>query len=461
LPPQLLRRSAATHRHRPGAGAQAGHPDLRRTGVGTRRVGSGADPQSAQGPPEGTRPHLPVHLAQPGGGRLCRRPDRRHVRRQAGRGRAARGPVQGARSPLHQILAEGGALRRPRPPARFRRPAPHRGIGHEHLGRSVPRRRSARLPRGRDRSPGARQPERECPGAQAMRRLWLILALLTVLCTIGDARAGLIETPMFEEAVARGDLPPVAQRIPERPRVIDLAAMGKLPGRHGGRIVTIMGSQKDIRMMTVYGYARLVTFDQQMNLVPDILDSYEVEEGRIFTLPLRPGHKWSDGHPFTAEDFRFYWEDVALNEELSRGGPPIELLVDGKPPVFEVLDELTVRYSWDQPNPEFLTAIAGALPVSLYQPAHYLKQLHIRYGDPEAAERMVKAENVRGWSSLYTRKSRQYRQENVDLPSLQPWVIATTAPAEQFVFKRNPYFHRIDANGRQLPYVDEIVMAIA
>ena len=203
------------------------------------------------------------------------------------------------------------------------------------------------------------------------------------------------------------------------------------------------------------------TFDQQMNLVPDILDSYEVEEGRIFTLHLRPGHKWSDGHPFTAEDFRFYWEDVALNEELSRGGPPIELLVDGKPPVFEVLDELTVRYSWDQPNPEFLTAIAGALPVYLYQPAHYLKQFHIRYGDPEEIERMVKAENVRGWSSLYTRKSRQYRQENVDLPSLQPWVIATTAPAEQFVFKRNPYFHRIDANGRQLPYVDEIVMAIA
>ena len=41
-----------------------------------------------------------------------------------------------------------------------------------------------------------------------------------------------------------------------------------------------------------------------------------------FTLHLRPGHKWSDGAPFTTKDFRYYWEDVANDPELSPTGPP-------------------------------------------------------------------------------------------------------------------------------------------
>ena len=82
---------------------------------------------------------------------------------------------------------------------------------------------------------------------------------------------------------------------------------------------------------------------RELELVPDILASYEVEDGRIFTLHLRKGHKWSDGEPFTAEDFRFYWEDVENNEDLTFSGPDIQLLVDGEQPKVEMLDELTIR----------------------------------------------------------------------------------------------------------------------
>ena len=62
-----------------------------------------------------------------------------------------------------------------------------------------------------------------------------------------------------------------------------------------------------------------------LELVPDILAAYEVEEGRVFTFHLRRGHSWSDGQPFTTEDFRFFWEDVALEPELSPTGPEIQL----------------------------------------------------------------------------------------------------------------------------------------
>ena len=102
--------------------------------------------------------------------------------------------------------------------------------------------------------------------------------------------------------------------------------------------------------MVVYGYARLVDYNRDFQLVPDILQAFEVEEGRVFTFHLRPGHKWSDGSPFTTEDFRYYWEDVANNPEISPAGPPVELLVDGEAPKVEILDETTVRYSWSKPN---------------------------------------------------------------------------------------------------------------
>ena len=72
----------------------------------------------------------------------------------------------------------------------------------------------------------------------------------------------------------------------------------------------------------------------------------------------------------------------------------------------------------------------------------------------------VKAAHVKDWSSLHERKSRQYRPENPDLPTLDPWQNTTTPPAELFVFKRNPYFHRVDENGQQLPYIDEVRMTL-
>ncbi|WP_315981213.1 ABC transporter substrate-binding protein [Aliamphritea spongicola] len=63
--------------------------------------------------------------------------------------------------------------------------------------------------------------------------------------------------------------------------------------------------------------------------------------------------RWSDGTPFTSEDFRFYWEDIATNETLSPFGPAKDLLSQKEKPVFEVIDEYTVKYSWNTPNPYF------------------------------------------------------------------------------------------------------------
>jgi peptide/nickel transport system substrate-binding protein len=271
----------------------------------------------------------------------------------------------------------------------------------------------------------------------------------------------MVETPYFEAKVAAGELPPVAERVPEHPLVVDLAASGKEPGRQGGTLRTLGGSAKDTRLMVIYGYARLVGYNPDFTLAPDLAESFEVEDDRVFTFHLRPGHKWSDGEPFTSENFRFYWEDMANNPEVARFGPPKELLVDGEKPTVEFPDEYTVRYSWTKPNPYFLPALAAAQPVEIFRPSHYLKQFHATYAGLETVEKMAADAGERNWVSLLYSKDRSYRNDNLDYPSLQPWVLKTEPGSDRLMFERNPYFHRVDQNGLQLPYIDEVALTIS
>lgn len=291
--------------------------------------------------------------------------------------------------------------------------------------------------------------------------LLAMLIAIVVWYPLGLSASEMPEPPLIAADVAAGKLPPMGERLPKNPRVLNMKALGKDYGKYGGSINTLMAKSKDIRMMTVYGYARLVGFDSDLNLVPDILADFEVEQGRIFTLKLREGHKWSDGHPFTSEDFRYYWEEVALHEELSRSSDDTELLVEGELPEFEVIDELTVRYTWKKPNPLFLGSLAAPRPNVIYLPAHYMKQFHIDHANKAELEKMVADEGERNWVSLHINKGRHYRPENPDRPRLDPWLNLTTPPAEQFTFVRNPYFHRVDDRGMQLPYVDKVVIGIS
>ena len=271
----------------------------------------------------------------------------------------------------------------------------------------------------------------------------------------------LVEPPMLAARVAAGELPAVERRVPESPLVINVAERDGGGGHHGGELRLLMARNKDVRMAVVYGYARLIGYTEAFQLVPDVLAGIEVNEDREFTLELRRGHRWSDGHPFTAEDFRYYWEDIAGNEEISPFGVPAILTNEGEPPVFEVLSETKVRYTWTRPNPFFLPALAGTRPLYIYGPGHYLKQFHARYADPQLLAKKVKATGQRDWVALHYRMYRPYKNTNPDLPTLQPWMSRTKGPSERFVFERNPYFHRVDEAGRQLPYIDRLVMNIA
>jgi peptide/nickel transport system substrate-binding protein len=282
----------------------------------------------------------------------------------------------------------------------------------------------------------------------------LMLALLVTMPAFAE------EPPALAADVAAGRLPPLAQRLPNPPNVVEVARPGWTPGRYGGELHMLMAKDRDIRMMVVYGYARLVGYDEHLRLRPDILERVDNVGNRVFTLHLRAGHKWSDGKPFTSEDFRYYWDDVANDKDLSPFGLPRALLVHHEGPKFEVLDATTVRYSWNSPNPQFLTALAGANPLFIYRPAHYLKQFHARYVGLEKANARAVAQGSRNWAGLHQKLDEQFRFDNPALPTLEPWINTTPLPSTRFVLVRNPYFHRVDTAGRQLPYIDRVIINV-
>jgi peptide/nickel transport system substrate-binding protein len=284
------------------------------------------------------------------------------------------------------------------------------------------------------------------------------LGLIAAAALPRPALAGYVEPNYFKIPIEKGELPPIEARLPRVPRVINLAAMGRKAGAHGGSVRMLISGPKDIRYMTIFGYARLVGYDEKLNLQPDILQSYDIADDRIFTFHLRPGHKWSDGEPLTAEDFRYCFEDVLMNEELSPGGLSPYLRVGGEGPALEVIDPLTVRYTWKAPNPDFLPRLASAQPLYMAMPAHYLKKYHEKYQDKDKLEAAVKEAKAKNWAALHNKKKQQYRPDNPKLPVLDPWRNLTKPPADEYVFERNPYFHRVDENGLQLPYADQFLL---
>ncbi|MEO9900167.1 MULTISPECIES: ABC transporter substrate-binding protein [Alphaproteobacteria] len=293
-------------------------------------------------------------------------------------------------------------------------------------------------------------------------RNWFVLPvfLTAFLMTMVSGFAG--EVPSLEERVAAGKLPPMADRLPDLPMTVDFDSRGAELGQYGGTLRMLMSRSKDTRQMTVYGYGRLICYRPgDYELFADILEDFSVQDERVFTFTLRKNHRWSDGHPFTAEDFRYFWEDVANNPDLSPAGPPSVMMVDGEAPLFKMIDARTVRYSWSKPNPDFLPALAKASPLYIYRPAHYLKPMHAVYADPTKLAQRVKESKQRNWAAMHNKMDNLYRMDNPDLPVLQPWMVTGNATSTRFRFERNPYFHRVDPKGRQLPYIDEVIFDIA
>ncbi|GAB4520556.1 MAG: ABC transporter substrate-binding protein [Anaerolineae bacterium] len=261
------------------------------------------------------------------------------------------------------------------------------------------------------------------------------------------------EAPMLAELVAKGELPPVDERLPEEPCVFPLAE-GQSVGKFGGTIRRGFKGVSDRWGPTKHMDHGLVWFRADLKgMWPRIAQSWSVnEDATEWIFQLRKGMKWSDGHPFDAESFKYWYEYEFLNESITPSPPQWARSADGSRLQMEFPDNYTVKIKFAQPNPMFVDKIGRAW---LWSPGHYMKQFHVDLVEDKAAlEAKIKEAGFEAWDQFYI--DRNYWYMNPDRPSVGPWLAKNPLSSELFLMERNPYFFAIDQEGKQLPYVDKI-----
>lgn len=271
------------------------------------------------------------------------------------------------------------------------------------------------------------------------------------------------DAPDLGQQVEAGKLPPLEERIPKEPLVVEPL---KEIGQYGGTWRSAMITQEDAMWLTcAIGYEPLVRWKREWTgsagsdeIDPNICESFaELDGGKVFEFKLREGLRWSDGQPCTAEDLRFAFEDVSIYPEMHPGGlyslwtnPS-----DEKPATFEIVDDLTVRFVFNEPKPGFLNELAAGTVMVL--PKHYLAQFHKRHN--KDIDTLVKEAKLNDWVQLYESKTEAWM--NSDMPTLAPWkMVQALGDGTAVTAERNPYYWKVDPEGSQLPYIDKITCEV-
>jgi peptide/nickel transport system substrate-binding protein len=163
---------------------------------------------------------------------------------------------------------------------------------------------------------------------------------------------------------------------------------------------------------------------------PALAKSWTVSpDGRTFTLKLRRGVKFSDGHPFTADDVIFSFQ-VYLDEKVDSPNRDL-LIVGGKPLTFTKVDAHTVRFSFTQPY----SAGDRMFDSMAMLPRHLLE------ADYKAGKL------AQAWS-LNTPANM--------IAGLGPFRLKSYVPGQSLTLERNPYYWKKDTAGKVEPYVNEL-----
>jgi peptide/nickel transport system substrate-binding protein len=214
-------------------------------------------------------------------------------------------------------------------------------------------------------------------------------------------------------------------------------------GRYGGTLVVAQRSEPktlnpvtaaDVPSREVIGrlMADLIHINRaSQQTEPSLAKSWTTsKDGRMFTLKLRRGLRFSDGQPFDADDVVFSFQ-VYLDEKIH--SPQRDLLVvGGKPIEVQKIDQYTVRFTLDQPY-----AAAERIFDSLaIMPRHLLEKSYQQGTFAQA------------WS---------VNTSPAEIAGMGPFRVKEYVPGQKFVLERNPYYWKADRNNHRLPYLDEIV----
>lgn len=287
------------------------------------------------------------------------------------------------------------------------------------------------------------------------------------------------EAPELSAKVKEGTLPSVENRIPGKDDVFvavaDAAGNGLEIGEYCGNF-NMGGAQGS------WGIARpalesIIRYNNDGSYVPNVIKSFEYNSDyTVWTFHLRQGMKWSDGDDFTADDITFWYYMVHINNYDTKAN--WEALKDTKTGEYAVLkkiDDYTVTWTFETPkypgafieNGDFKWCwapshyLSDLIPSSLYVKNEYWPDTGLSDGQV-----LANAE-AKGYSYEAVKdlgKNVCYYFWNVSgIPTINSFVLSTeeghnSRDAEVCILERNPYYWKVDAEGKQLPYFDNIYM---
>ena len=289
-----------------------------------------------------------------------------------------------------------------------------------------------------------------------LRKATLILAALLLAVPFVAVAQTYNEAPMLAARVAAGELPPVDQRLPENPMVVEpFHEIGEYGGTLRMQVLTFDWGPIPVGTQNQQSSLTMVDADGANSLGLRLVEHIEfADDFTSVTMRLRKGLKWSDGEPMTADDILFMWNDVQQNKEL-RPNPWGTWVVDGAFVQVEKIDNETVRFLAAAPIPSWETQLkTGATQQgAFYAPQHYLQKWHADHNEDAAA--VSKEEGFDGWTQAFEFHADWWTARDMDTPRMYTWILTDSNPSAK-LFERNPYFWQVDTAGNQLPYIDHV-----
>ncbi len=197
----------------------------------------------------------------------------------------------------------------------------------------------------------------------------------------------------------------------------------------------IVATESSSSAVTGFLFEGLTTTDPfTLKVIPNLAQRWEVSsDGLQWVFHLRPGVKFFDGKPLTAEDVVFTFNDLIFNPDIPSSSKDV-FTIEGKRFKVERIDDLTVRFTLPVKFAPFLRSLSQSI-----LPKHCLEAAVTQNRFPFTWGINTKPKDIIGTGPFY----------------LDQYV-----PGERLVFLRNPYYWKKDSQGHALPRLDKVIMLI-
>jgi len=265
------------------------------------------------------------------------------------------------------------------------------------------------------------------------------------------------QAPWLDKFVQDGTLPPVEERLPKEPQVFLKSGMSDGIGQYGGVWRDFSAcptegwnlgagqTQGWFGINIIYQEALLKSGPiflrkDKIEPFPNLAKSWEwSDDGKELTMHLIEGAKWSDGEPFTSDDVMFTWNDLILDPNVNSSTSRTTWQIEGEDISLEALDDYTIKWTFPAAFP--VQMLYNMSEYNFYvAPAHIWKPLHPKYNSAADYDSFLNA----------------WPPDKLPPVTMGPWVAVEYKPDELMVLRRNPYYWKVDEDGNQLPYLDEV-----